>query len=1002
MQLGCSGLSRKQLLLKCLKNLLILHFLLFINLSLTFIYPPKLLPVQAAGESWLTDFSYRKSISITGSTYGTLSNYQLKITVYSGSGTDSGLNVYLNGKALANYNDLRFTQSDGETLLDYYIETFDATSATVWVKFSGISASPATTTFYMYYGNSEASSVSSASNTFYLYDDFSDGKYNGSRTDRPVWTVTGSASAASGYLQYTGAANNTFSATTTVTTITAGTPVIAEANAYFGTSASCTGLQMRLYGASGLNKTLVGAWADRIYSVCDGTSDKFYLYYNGSQSTATRVYYFTPTNWFSMKAYYNGNQYQATETYKGTTITQNASAYDENITTIYLGGWQNVTGSRYDDIRVRSYVDPEPSITSWGTEEIPVTPTPTPSDVSAPVISNVAVVAQSDSTTVTWITNEASSSQVEYGLTGDYGTSTSETNTSPRVTQHSVTLSDLKSCAKYYFRVKSKDEANNQGVSDQGVFYTTGCEVSSISSGTSSSVEVSGGTVSLGTNQGTVSITAPNNFTTETTTIQINKLDTSTVPSSPSGKNLVDDNYFNLLAVFSSGNTVVTFDQPVTFVVSYGSEVESSYKEETLDVYKYESGSWTKKNCTLDAVANTLTCILSSFSVYGVFGEALTSSSSTSSSSSSLSSTSACFDAKPVGVTDLFQIDTTKDQAALFFTPINGNSKYYISFSTNPSAEEHGAEVSLGSEGVQSFTVNYLSPNTTYYFKVRGQNGCMPGDWSNIKSATTKGLQTAITAIQEIETKKTKPDKKEEPKIQVKTPPTKEKLLANICQYTVKSGDTLWDIAKEVYNDATLYPEIIKDNENKYSDIAYNLDVGWQLSFPCEEEKKDIAEVNPSSIIPEPEVKKPNVKQLVTDKVKFLADMARQARKGFSNSLFLIGQKTQDVSDTVGYALIDLGYKLIDEPTRIYEVKTEILSPTSVKISWKTNQPATGKVNYGLDKTYPFDIQSDKRVTNHEFTLTNLQPDTVYFFELMSQAKSYVYDASREFRTTKE
>ncbi len=247
-------------------------------------------------------------------------------------------------------------------------------------------------------------------------------------------------------------------------------------------------------------------------------------------------------------------------------------------------------------------------------------------DDQNPVISNVSVSPNMSQTTIEWNTNEESSSQVEYGLTGDYGSNTPETNTSPRVTQHTVTLSDLKSCAKYYFRVKSKDEANNQGVSSQDVFYTTGCEVSSISSGNSGSIEVSGGTVSLNTNKGTASITAPNNFASETTTIQINKLNSSTVSNAPSGTNLVDDNCFKLLAVSSNGNTVVTFDQPVTFVVSYGSEVESSYKEETLDVYKYESGSWTKKNCALDTQANTLTCALANFSVYGVFGEVVSAS----------------------------------------------------------------------------------------------------------------------------------------------------------------------------------------------------------------------------------------------------------------------------------------------------------------------------------------------------------------------------------------
>jgi hypothetical protein len=107
-----------------------------------------------------------------------------------------------------------------------------------------------------------------------------------------------------------------------------------------------------------------------------------------------------------------------------------------------------------------------------------------------------------------------------------------------------------------------------------------------------------------------------------------------------------------------------------------------------------------------------------------------------SSSSNNAASASVCHDSPPVLIPDLFQINTTSQTAKLFFTPIEFN-QYYISFSVNPNAEENGELVTLTREGVQSHTVYYLKPNTTYYFKIRSQNGCMPGNWSNIMIITT-------------------------------------------------------------------------------------------------------------------------------------------------------------------------------------------------------------------------------------------------------------------------
>jgi hypothetical protein len=72
--------------------------------------------------------------------------------------------------------------------------------------------------------------------------------------------------------------------------------------------------------------------------------------------------------------------------------------------------------------------------------------------------------ASATSATITWTTDENSSSSVSYGTTISYGTDTAESDTSPRVTSHSVLISGLNSCTTYHYTVNSTDTATNVGV----------------------------------------------------------------------------------------------------------------------------------------------------------------------------------------------------------------------------------------------------------------------------------------------------------------------------------------------------------------------------------------------------------------------------------------------------------------------------------------------------------------------------------------------------------
>jgi hypothetical protein len=573
-------------------------------------------------------------------------------------------------------------------------------------------------------------------------------------------------------------------------------------------------------------------------------------------------------------------------------------------------------------------------------------------DFSGPGFSSLAATGADNGATVTWTTDEIGSSIVQYGLTTAYGKSTSETDTSPRVSDHSVTLSSLQSCRRYYYRVKSTDGSSNQSISSRSSFITTGCSIAEVSSGTESAVTTAaGGEFELTNNNSVAKLTIPSSFSGQNADFQINRLSTSGI-TPPTNKMLADENIFDLSAVDALDADLTSFDNNVTFTVTYGSDTEDSFDESTLDVYKYNSGtsSWDDKNCTLDMVANTLTCSLSTFSTYAVFGGQTESSSSTSSSSNTSTHQDAfCSALAPGGIPDLFQISTTADTATLYFTPILGINKYYLSFSTDESAEEHGAELNLSGLGVQSYTVNFLESGQKYFFKVRGQNGCTPGDWSNIKSATTIGYQSFNT-------------------------------------------DYLASIEPE--------EEIIEEEEEIIEEIVEE-EIVKEVAPKTEEPEIAVPEEISSSMSDRFNIAAGSVKGAFTNVQKNIAFTWRikQAKKSISNVIVSGGERVKGVSESIGYKIIAFGYTFIDEPTQIYDVEVLVISPTQTKVSWKTNHPANGKVNYGLDTTYTEDIQSDDLVTDHEFILENLYPDTIYHFEVMSHAKSYVYDANREFKT---
>jgi len=89
----------------------------------------------------------------------------------------------------------------------------------------------------------------------------------------------------------------------------------------------------------------------------------------------------------------------------------------------------------------------------------------------APTISALSVTPSSTSTTVTWITNEPTNSQVAYGMSAAYTTYTTPDSTEE--TQHSFTIGGLMPSTTYHFEALSIDAGGNLASSSDMMFTTT-------------------------------------------------------------------------------------------------------------------------------------------------------------------------------------------------------------------------------------------------------------------------------------------------------------------------------------------------------------------------------------------------------------------------------------------------------------------------------------------------------------------------------------------------
>lgn len=124
---------------------------------------------------WYQGYLWRKSFVITGSSDGWLNNYPVNITIYNTTGTSTGSTVYIGAnRTQLDWDDIRFTQSDGTTRVNQWYRQQWSDRAIYSVVYPNLTQS-GSHTLYLYYGNTSAAQYSNSSTSLMKSTDYTGG-----------------------------------------------------------------------------------------------------------------------------------------------------------------------------------------------------------------------------------------------------------------------------------------------------------------------------------------------------------------------------------------------------------------------------------------------------------------------------------------------------------------------------------------------------------------------------------------------------------------------------------------------------------------------------------------------------------------------------------------------------------------------------------------------------------------------------------------------------------
>lgn len=299
-------------------------------------------------------FEYRNRLRYEGSIDGALTDYQKKITVYKGEGEDSDGVVYLSNHCEDDFDDIRFTEDDGATLMDYYIESYvSGVSAVVVIEFAYFPASPDEIDFYIYYGKPAAASQSNGTNTFDFFDDCE---------VAPAGFSLDAGKIGNAIRHEPGGANWTWGTATTFGFVPSATQII---EFWIKRISNGDVIFVELADSEGYE----GACTYFLHT------DSHFKYYDTAERNTGVAYSLDTWYGFLFRLDDDSDTYDwkifneaGTELYSNTNIAYRAASNPDRIVTL-MDTRDDTYGAYFDSIRVRKYTANEPVFVEWGGEE---------------------------------------------------------------------------------------------------------------------------------------------------------------------------------------------------------------------------------------------------------------------------------------------------------------------------------------------------------------------------------------------------------------------------------------------------------------------------------------------------------------------------------------------------------------------------------------------------------------------------------------------------------